>query len=432
MQQSSPKTAFCFDLDGTITKQEILPLLSKEIGLFEEIGALTEATIKGVIPFKKSFLLRCRLLADIPVSRVQEIISAVPVYKELWRFIEKHREDCFVITGNLDVWIGPLLKKLGCHVFSSTAEVDGDKLSKVSHVLNKGEAVASLRSRYERIIAVGDGMGDVQMFEKADVTIAFGGTHPPIDTLQQLANFVTFSPTSLERLLNSFALESSDDVVAVISAAGLGSRLELNRPKCLVTIGENRIIDYQLSLLEDFKEIRIVVGFLEDHVIEYVKRKRPDVLFVRNPYYRTTSNSFSLHLASKDIQGPFLSVDGDLIISPESFSHFVKQTACSAESIVGITKAKTEEAVFVTLDNENNVTGFSLTDKEAYEWAGLAYLNGITIHPNTGFVFKEIEKHLPLPAQSIDCYEVDTQEDLANAVDAVKNFTGFTFGNGTC
>ena len=46
-------SAFCFDLDGTITKDEILPILSREIGLFEEISALTDATINGVIPFRK-------------------------------------------------------------------------------------------------------------------------------------------------------------------------------------------------------------------------------------------------------------------------------------------------------------------------------------------------------------------------------------------
>ena len=48
------KVAFCLDLDGTITREEILPWLARDLGLFEEMLALTEATIKGVIPFERS------------------------------------------------------------------------------------------------------------------------------------------------------------------------------------------------------------------------------------------------------------------------------------------------------------------------------------------------------------------------------------------
>lgn len=76
---------------------------------------------------------------------------------------------------------------------------------------------------------------------------------------------------------------------AVISAAGLGSRLELNMPKCLVEIGGRKVIDYQLDLLREIEDLRIVVGFMEEAVISHVREIRNDVLFVRNPDYRTTS-----------------------------------------------------------------------------------------------------------------------------------------------
>ena len=45
------KKIFCFDLDGTITTQEILPLIAAELDLYEEISTLTQATINGLIPF---------------------------------------------------------------------------------------------------------------------------------------------------------------------------------------------------------------------------------------------------------------------------------------------------------------------------------------------------------------------------------------------
>jgi len=195
-------TAFCFDLDGTVTRDEILPILSREIGLFEEIAALTEATIKGVIPFRNSFLLRCRLLSEIPVSRVQEIVKEINLHEEIARFIQSNCDRSFIITGNLDVWVCGLVKSLGCRCLSSRALVEGDKLKSIGHVLNKGAAVREIRGQFGKVVAIGDGMGDVPMFEEADIRVAFGGTHQPVQTLIEFSDFVTYNEKSLCRLLN--------------------------------------------------------------------------------------------------------------------------------------------------------------------------------------------------------------------------------------
>ena len=196
-------TAFCFDLDGTVTRDEILPVLSREVGLFEEIAALTEATIKGVIPFRKSFLLRCRLLSDIPLSRVQAIVQEIALHDEIAAFIRRNRDKCFIVTGNLDVWVAGLVASLGCRCFSSKATVEGDRLASVGHVLHKGDALREVKSEFGKVVAIGDGMGDVPMFEEANVRIAFGGTHQPIQTLIEFSDFVTYSEKTLCRLLNT-------------------------------------------------------------------------------------------------------------------------------------------------------------------------------------------------------------------------------------
>ena len=209
---------------------------------------------------------------------------------------------------------------------------------------------------------------------------------------------------------------------AVISAAGLGSRLELNLPKCLVDVGPRKIIDYQLELLKDIEDLRIVVGFMEDAVIDHVCSLRSDVIFVRNPDYRTTSNSYSLHLATKDLRDPFLSIDGDLLIDPASFREFL--SVCDGNgSVIGVTAAKSEEAVFVDVDQRGGViNGFSLERQAPFEWSGVAYLKDIGVKKNAGFVFRELEKHLPLKAKTIDCHEVDTPEDLDNAIAALSGY----------
>lgn len=199
----------------------------------------------------------------------------------------------------------------------------------------------------------------------------------------------------------------------IISAAGMGSRLELNIPKCLVEIDGKKLIDYQLELLEDIEDIRIVVGFKEIDVINHVLQKRKDVTFVRNPDYQKTSNSYSVFLASKDLKEPFISLDGDLLLEPSSFKNFIKH--CDNETLVAITESKTEEAVFVNIDNNDYIIDFKLSPSTKYEWSGLVYIKDFSIEKNGGYIFKELERNLPLKSVIINCHEIDTPEDLHSA-----------------
>lgn len=168
------KTAFCFDMDGTITKLEVLPLLARELGIEPEMSILTQATINGFLPFDQSFRLRIRLLADIPIHKVQNIVENVPLQTQIINFIQANLENCYIVTGNLDIWIEKLIKKIGCNFYSTKAEYSGDKLIGLKTSFSKAEAIKDLRNKgYGRIVAIGDGMNDVQMFEVADIKIAF-------------------------------------------------------------------------------------------------------------------------------------------------------------------------------------------------------------------------------------------------------------------
>ena len=198
------KTAFCFDLDGTLTRQEILPLIARDIDLYQEFEALTLATINGVIPFVNSFKLRCRILAEVPISRVRAIVAQVKFYEQIVEFVSQNKTCCFIATGNLDVWIDEIAQKIGCPVYSSTAKYTNDKLNGIAKILDKAEAVDDIRTKgFDRVVTIGDGMGDVGMFQQADISIAYGATHNPNQTLLELSNFVTFNETALCRTLST-------------------------------------------------------------------------------------------------------------------------------------------------------------------------------------------------------------------------------------
>src|SRR5690554_175911 len=117
------RTAFCFDLDGTLTKEEILPQIARKLGIYEEIDLLTNITMQGLITFDKSFKLRVKLLSSIPISEVKKIVDGIIIDENLQNFIQKHKENCFIVTGNLDVWVKDFIQeKYGCKFFSSIAE----------------------------------------------------------------------------------------------------------------------------------------------------------------------------------------------------------------------------------------------------------------------------------------------------------------------
>lgn len=97
-----------------------------------------------------------------------------------------------------------LINNLGVTWYSSTADYQGDRLLDINTVLDKGQAIAAIRQHFERIVAIGDGMNDVSMFEQSDIGIAFGAVHRPAAGLVQLADFVCNTEASLCMTLNQF------------------------------------------------------------------------------------------------------------------------------------------------------------------------------------------------------------------------------------
>lgn len=213
----------------------------------------------------------------------------------------------------------------------------------------------------------------------------------------------------------------------VVSAAGLGSRLGLDIPKCLLEVRGRTLIDHQLELFRGIPDVRVVVGFKEAKVVRHVSARWPHVTFVRNAEYAHTSNTHSLALGSRFLSEPYVAVDGDLLIEPASFRTFLAQCRTAETSIVGIARRTTEDAVGVQLDFQGRVVAFLRAGdpgfaETTYEWCGIAYFNGVTVTTASTFVFQELAKYLPLAACEIECAEIDTPRDLERALVATAGY----------
>lgn len=205
---------------------------------------------------------------------------------------------------------------------------------------------------------------------------------------------------------------------AVIAAAGLGSRLGHGKPKCLVEVAGKPILEWQLRLLDEVEDVRIVVGYMEQDVVKLALSLRSDVIIVRNPAFRSTTTQQSYWLGGRFLKSPCLYLDGDIIFHPESFKAFLDRAGMVAP-LIGIASSKTEQAVFVEtiVDPVGNlsVTGFSRNNKTPWEWANIACLPPGILQENGGDVFSRLAGFTPLDAQNVECFEFDTDADLIQA-----------------
>jgi HAD superfamily phosphoserine phosphatase-like hydrolase len=189
------------DLDGTVSRREILPIIADELGFASEIALLVRLALQGSMRFEQAFRLSVEVLRSIPISRVQEIVAEIPLDPDLEAFITAHRASCAIVTGNLDCWIEPIVDRLGCLSYSSVAATQGDTLVGIRSIQNRTRSVRALRKKGGRIIAIGQTLRDLPMFEEADANIAFGGLYDPPAALIGIADFVAYEPRSLCQLL---------------------------------------------------------------------------------------------------------------------------------------------------------------------------------------------------------------------------------------
>ena len=191
---------FLFDLDATITKVEILPEISAEIGKDKEMRELTERAMRGEIPFERSFREGVSILKDIPVSKVRKIVENIPLNEQVAAFIRQNSDRCYVITGNLDIWIEDLMKKLGVgHSFyCSKAEVKNDRIVGDIQVIDKATVVNSFDKPF---VAIGDGNNDADMIAAAEIGIGFGGVRDIAPAVLKSATHAAYSEDKLCQFL---------------------------------------------------------------------------------------------------------------------------------------------------------------------------------------------------------------------------------------
>jgi len=111
---------------------------------------------------------------------------------------------------------------------------------------------------------------------------------------------------------------------ALLLAAGMGNRLSPltdSVPKCLVEVNKIPILERLMLSLRShgFNRLFVVTGHLSEVIEDYLGRRYAgiEIIYIDSPLYETTNNIYSLWLAGKEIDEPFLLIESDLIFHSE-------------------------------------------------------------------------------------------------------------------
>ena len=216
----------------------------------------------------------------------------------------------------------------------------------------------------------------------------------------------------------------SISTTVVVNAAGLGSRMGLNRPKALVEIEGRPLIAWQLAMLDGVEDVRVVLGYRAAEVADVVFAIRPDATVVLNHEFASTGTAASFLRGAAGARGAILSLDCDLLVHPHDLRAFIEEPA----PMLGVFPAQSLEPVLVAIDEQGGrsmATSFTRDQLpgEGWEWSGLVSLRHPSDAPEgaRGHVFEMVRPLLPLPTREIRAREVDYEEEIDVMADWIRS-----------
>ncbi|MCD6293241.1 MAG: phosphocholine cytidylyltransferase family protein [Deltaproteobacteria bacterium] len=155
---------------------------------------------------------------------------------------------------------------------------------------------------------------------------------------------------------------------ALLLAAGMGTRLyplTQNEPKCLTLVNGMSILERLISCLKQqgFKRLVVVTGHLENQIRDFLGNRVGDIKidYVFSPLYKTTNNIYSLWMARKIINEPFLLLESDLVFDESLLD------AMLYPDRIAVAKMQTwMNGTCVTINQSKQVKTFLAGDADAY------------------------------------------------------------------
>lgn len=214
---------------------------------------------------------------------------------------------------------------------------------------------------------------------------------------------------------------SGNEVVAVILAAGVGSRLSPltdDRPKPLVEVHGRPMLAWTLDALiaNDVRRFVVVVGHRSSRIEQFVDEQYGDVdiELIYNCDYSESNNAASLAFAARSVgASPMLLLDGDLYFDPTILLDVLASRRTSV--VVRRSQELGAEEVKVSVDDFENVLRIGKhldVDDCIGESVGIAYFES----EDAERLFATLRTRLALPRGGDEFYEASFQQMVESRV----------------
>lgn len=202
------------------------------------------------------------------------------------------------------------------------------------------------------------------------------------------------------------------NTTVVICCAGMGTRLGIGTTKALVDICGKPLIIRLLEQLHDFDDIRIVVGFQAERLIQIVNAyHHTGIMYAFNHDYETTGVADSLRKALTGAREYLVSLDGDTLANPDDFAAFL----AAEQECLGVSPITSAEPILATVENDL-VLRLSKTAGNQ-QWSGIVKIRTERFGDHSSHVYDVLNTIMPLQAFPIRTREIDTPEDYERAID---------------
>ncbi|WP_281927406.1 phosphoserine phosphatase SerB [Roseibium album] len=186
-EEGRRKLLLIADMDSTMIRQECIDELAAELGLKERISDITERAMRGEIEFEPALRERVALLAGLPVSAIDTVLSnrivLMPGGRTLVQTMKSKGAYCALVSGGFTHFTRAVAAMIGFdeNQANTLLETDGRLAGKVSEPILGREAkrvrleelVSQQKLSFEDTLAVGDGANDLAMIERAGSGVAY-------------------------------------------------------------------------------------------------------------------------------------------------------------------------------------------------------------------------------------------------------------------
>jgi choline kinase len=169
-------------------------------------------------------------------------------------------------------------------------------------------------------------------------------------------------------------------MTGIILAAGSGRRIKINKPKGMLNIGGQPLIEYSIQSLKKagVDQIILVTGF-HSEIYETYFSNRTDVQLVHNAEYANCGSlhSLSTALSALEVDDDIVILDSDILYNWNEFQHFMNSRHRNSLLATNVPEGR-NDACYIEVDIaghlvkvSKNINCVNLGNDEPWEYIGI-------------------------------------------------------------